>query len=578
MFRKNEAHRKQRPSSAHQLLPEKLHQRLRHSWAQTFYDEVFCRIDEDPFAVLYSPHPSRPNVPVNVLVGMDILKAVFGWSDEELYDHLCFDLLVRHALGLDDLRIDLFELRTLYNFRRRVREYEEKTGINLFHQTFDQVTDEQLAAVAIQTGWQRMDSTQLLSNLAGVSRLELIVSVVQKVYRALDAEGQARWHQRLAPYLVGRPQKVCYPIKATEVEAHLMTLGQVLVEWAEELAVQAPDSEAYGLVERVLGEQYHVGSEGTLGVRPGEEVSATSLQSPHDPEATFRVKGGQTYRGGYVANVSETCDPDNPVQLITDVQVAPNQTDDAQLMARSLDNQAEREIEVDQMTTDGGYTGPVAEAACEQHGVQLRATHMRGGRSSADHWGWEAYIWQLDETGQPVRVTCRRGQTIALKVGKGEGRSIARFDPDQCATCGLREQGCRVQLRRAGPTFYVTWRSIKAAIQRQGLCPEDKGLRAVVEATIRSVKHPFPGGKLPVRGLIRATMMVCSSAIMVNLRRLHAYRQAQAERAREPQPTSSTFRCVSRSFVAALGCLHTTWHRLASLVTPIRPLRAYAVT
>ena len=39
-------------------------------------------------------------------------------------------------------------------------------------------------------------------------------------------------------------------------------------------------------------------------------------------EATFRQKGGQ----GYVANLTETCDPDNELQLITQVQVAPNNT------------------------------------------------------------------------------------------------------------------------------------------------------------------------------------------------------------------------------------------------------------
>lgn len=313
------------------------------------------------------------------------------------------------------------------------------------------------------------------------------------------------------------------------MEAHLTTLGEVLVALAEELAVYAPDSEAYRLVERVLHEQYQVEPEGKVTIRPGKEISADSLQSPHDPDATFRVKGGKVYRGGYIVNVSETCDPENPLQLIADVQVAPNQTDDGELLARSLDNQAEREVEVEKATTDGGYTGPVAEAACERHEVELRATRMRGGQSSADRLGWEAYTWELDENGQPVRVTCPQGQSVPLEPGKGKERFIARFDPDGCATCPFFKQGCRVQSRKAGPTLYIRLRSVKAAIQRQRLRPEDKPIRAAVEATVRSVKHPFPGGKLPVRGLIRATMVVCCSAMMVNLRRLHAYRQVQAE-------------------------------------------------
>ena len=57
--------------------------------------------------------PSRPNVPVNVLVSLDALKAGHGWSDEELYDHFLYDLQVRYALGYAGLSDGDFELRTL---------------------------------------------------------------------------------------------------------------------------------------------------------------------------------------------------------------------------------------------------------------------------------------------------------------------------------------------------------------------------------------------------------------------------------------------------------------------------------
>jgi hypothetical protein len=74
------------------------------------------------FVDLYSEAISRPNTPVSVLVSVEIMKSGFGWSDEEVQEQVCYDLLVRHALGLDDLRAQILTLRTLYNFRRRVRE------------------------------------------------------------------------------------------------------------------------------------------------------------------------------------------------------------------------------------------------------------------------------------------------------------------------------------------------------------------------------------------------------------------------------------------------------------------------
>jgi hypothetical protein len=65
MFRKNEQHRQQSFFSSEHLLPDTLRDRLLGSWAETFYQEVFCRLDETIFAPLYSQEASRPNVPVN---------------------------------------------------------------------------------------------------------------------------------------------------------------------------------------------------------------------------------------------------------------------------------------------------------------------------------------------------------------------------------------------------------------------------------------------------------------------------------------------------------------------------------
>ena len=60
-------------------------------------------MDETPFGVLYSDVPSRPNIPVNVLVGLEFLKAGNDWTDEEMYDMYCYDVQVRYAVGMRHL-------------------------------------------------------------------------------------------------------------------------------------------------------------------------------------------------------------------------------------------------------------------------------------------------------------------------------------------------------------------------------------------------------------------------------------------------------------------------------------------
>jgi hypothetical protein len=142
-----------------------------------FYREVLSRLDETPFAVLYSDVPSRPNVPINVLIGPEYLKSGFGWSDEELYNALLYNVQVRYAAGYYKLGKGEFDLRTLYYFRQRVSHYMQESGVLLLNQAFERVTDEQFSTFKLKTGKQHIDSTQVESNIPEYGRQQLLVEV-----------------------------------------------------------------------------------------------------------------------------------------------------------------------------------------------------------------------------------------------------------------------------------------------------------------------------------------------------------------------------------------------------------------
>jgi hypothetical protein len=561
VFREN---KQQQPSffNSDFLMPSKMREQLYASWAHTFRVLVFAQIPEECFAVLYSEKESRPNAPINVLVGGDMLKDGFGWTDEVLERHLQFDLQTRYALGLDDLSQNVPTLRTFQNHRRRVRKHTEAGGENLYEVVFQAVTDEQLQQLQLKTGWQRMDSTQLLSNIAQVSRLELVLRVLQRGVTGLPAGRQAIWRQEQADYLGKQPRHICYRLQNEEVPGYLQKTGELLVALLAELATEPEAAPVRALVARVLREQYQIEDGEKVVVRAPEEVAAASLQSPDDPEATYREKNGERYRG-YVVNVSETCDPENPVQLITSVQTASNNTDDSQLLAQALDEQANRGHQVEKVTADGGYTGPVAEAACAEHGAELHPSRLRGGRSQGNKWGWESYRWQLTEAGIPEQVSCRQGQVAVLEPAQKEGRWLARFESAGCATCPFFEKQCRVTPRqRSGPTLNVTTRAIQVAVLRQRITAANNGVRAAVEATIRSVKHPFAAGKLPVRGLVRAQMVVCGSALLVNVHRLSHFFQEQAVMATGDNAAVSLVWALFMPLIVYLMTIYRRFHAI----------------
>jgi len=379
MYKANKKHLQPALISTVQDLPEKYRQRLDQSWAGEFYREFFCRINESAFACLYVDHPSRPNIPVNVLVALDALKDGFGWSDEELYDNFLFDVQVRYALGYHNFQEGEFEIRTLYNFRRRLSEYNLAHGINLLNQAFEDITDQQLITFRVKTDQQRMDSTQLVSNILDSSRLQLAAELLQRIHGLLSKEDQARYASLMAPYLKDTVNQFVYRVKGKDqVQEHLLKIGPILSQLISELEPGYAQHPFFGVVERFFSENFRAE---TQPVQPknSKELSSGCLQSLDDLEATYRQKGNRFFKG-YVANVVETCNPQNELQLITKVQVAPNNVDDPTLMIEALPNLSER-TELKQLFTDGGYASPEADPLLRKQQIEqipfFTDTHYR---------------------------------------------------------------------------------------------------------------------------------------------------------------------------------------------------------
>jgi hypothetical protein len=534
MFKKNTKHQQPALISAIHELPEKQRRRLEQSWAGTFYREFFCRIDEEAFAVLYSEIDSRPNVPVNVLVGLEALKAGFGWSDLELYEHFCYDLQVRYALGYDRLGDGDFEIRTLYTFRERLSRYNAEHGINLLEKAFENITDAQIVDLKVRTGMQRMDSTQIASNIVSASRLQLLVEAVQRVERILREADRVRLLETFAPYIQDSAGHYTYRVKGqAAVQEHLQKIGQTIQALLQELKSAYAAETAYQVLERIFAENFHVIESG-VRAKENAEITSACLQSVDDLEATYRTKGTGHYKG-YAANITETCDPENELQLITKVQVAPNNVDDSQLLAEALPNLKER-TDLDTAITDGGFGGEASDQPLQDHQVTLIQTAIRGAQPDPEKFSLSDFTIQPNEKGDPNQVICPQGQTVSVSPGRTTGWQ-ARFDPAICSTCPFQLEGrCRTQPQKRDLRYFLAFTSkeMHSAKRRQDYLAHtgnSHNLRSAVEATVRSVKHPFPAGKLPVRGQFRVACLMIASAATANVRRIQRYLAAKMKKA-----------------------------------------------
>jgi len=538
MYRENCKHRQPYLISNVNDLPEKQRKVLDASWAGAFYREFFSRLDESPFAVLYVDYPSRPNAPVNELVSMEYLKSANGWTDEEMYHRYLFDLQTRYALGLHQLGDAHFEMRTIYNFRAYLSEYMQETGINLLDQAFEQVTDEQIAAFGLKTGKQRMDSTLIASNIRQMGRVQLLVEVLQRVHRMLNEDDQEHYAEPFAPYLKGHAGQYVYRMKHEETNAHLQQIGEFMQRLLDELKAAYADEPIYQVLERVFREHFEV-KEIAVVTKPNEVLSATSLQSPDDLEATYREKRGKDYQG-YVTNVTETCDTENPLQLITKVQTAPNSTDDSQLLAEALPNLKER-TELKTIITDGGHGSPKTDAILQEEQVEHIQTAIRGRNPNSDKLHLSDFVIRINEVGKPVKVTCPQGQTVTVQTSIQKKAFVAHFPIEVCQTCPLADK-CPARSGKRDGRYHLRFTHAEAHTSErrrrsQEHLKEGRNLRAAVEATVRSIKHPFPTGKLPVRGQFRVACMMIGSAAVTNVRRIQRYLEAKNKEEKQQNNT-----------------------------------------
>jgi hypothetical protein len=412
---------------------------------------------------------------------MEFLKAGHGWTDEQMYEQYCYNVQVRYAVGYRQLGEGHFDLRTLYNFRERLSRYMQETGINLLDQAFAQVTDEQIEAFQIKTGKQRMDSTQIASNIRQMGRIQLLVTVIQRVQRKLSEEDQAHYAEAFAPFIQGHAGQYVYRMKREETDDHLQKIGELMQRLLTELKPNYETDPIYQVLERTFSEHFQV-EQDTVQSKPNDQLSANSLQSPDDLEATYRNKRGQGYRG-YTANITETCDPDNELQLITNVQVAPNNVDDTQLLAEALPELKER-TDLDTLYTDGGYGSPEMDDTLAEQQVEQIQTAIQGPKPSSEKLHLSDFEIKQTEDGKPTQITCPQGQHVEVNPSNRKKSFVAHFELDVCQTCPLSE-ACPAKPGKRDPCWHLRFTQAQANVaqrrkRNQIHLEEGRNLRAAV--------------------------------------------------------------------------------------------------
>lgn len=478
-----------------------------------FYHLILRNINEMGFRTLYSDKASRPNAPVNVLVSALILKELKGISYDELMESVMFDLRFKTALGLASIGEVPFSRATLFNFQNRVLDYEQQTGTNLIEEVFDNLSARQIKDLSLKADIQRSDSTLVSSNIKKYSRLQLLIEVLVRLERILGEEDKRFIGEQLQPYLKTGTDKYIYGLKAKQLPHELEKLGKVYYTVFE---CMSGKQEYRGRKEFINFQraymEHFVVIDREINPKPTEELHSGMLQSPDDPDATYRQKRGE-HNKGFTINGTETANPENPLQLITDISVNANNIDDSQILNGRVDNLKEKTPELNEMHTDGGYGSEDNDKKFEQLEIDHITTAVRGRESEI-----EKKIEQTDQSPEIYTVECPSQKVESTPTKK---RHKVRFDMNACRQCPLND---RCQIFRNKGRYYFTHEDYLQNRRNRNILniPEERRrLRPNVEALMNEFKIRTPGGKLKVRGLFRATLFAFNTGIAINFGRIY---------------------------------------------------------
>ncbi|MGN0247243.1 MAG: transposase [Lachnospiraceae bacterium] len=476
---------------------------IMNSWCKDFADTVFPAINEERFSVLYSDNKfSRPNTPVNFIIGALILKENSNLNDDELIESICCDLRYQYALHTTHLPEQPVSDRTFSRFRERLYNYELETGKNLLEEEMMYLSKVFSDYMNLNSNVKRMDSLMISSRCKRMSRLEIIYSTTANAVKLIHRLGNDELiPKELLHYLDSDDyNNVVYYCKGDDVTPRL---EKTILEAAKVKTIMDDDAwhefQEYRLLIRVLKEQSSIDESGNPAAKDKEEISSSSLQNPSDPDATYRKKAGKDHKG-YVGNIVETVG-ENGDSLITSVGYEGNTHSDSTFCKEYLESRPD-DAEPETLIADGAYSGSENKELAASKNTELITTALSGKETSKFYAGFT-----FTEDGQHI-TSCPMGNApIKTTLYPQTGICRALFAKECCEKCPYRKE-CISREQKNNYAIHVSANMVERAKYLAKLTTDEyrqlTRIRNAIEGIPSVLRRKYHIDDIPVFGHLRS--------------------------------------------------------------------------
>jgi len=481
-------------------LPPRVQHFVKKSWAMGFSEIVFPAINEKRFAVLYSDNPaSRPNAPVNAIIGSLMLKEMFNLTDEDLLESILCDVRYQVALRTTSFKEQPFSDRTFSRFRERLYQHELETGEDLLKDEMQALAETFRQYLGIEPTLKRMDSLMVSSNSRKMSRLEILYTCVANLVKTVHRTGETQLLKNREHFLKEEDRnQFLYHRRNEDLDGRLQEIIDHGASLLQTLPEHYGEFEEYQLLQRVMKEQTHTDKDGKATPKAKKDVSPQSLQNPSDPDATYRRKAGKDHKG-YVANIVETTDEKG--SLITAYDYQPNSHSDSHFCQKTIEQMGHQEQKTT-LVADGAYASVANEAAATEKNIQLITTALIGKLPD------EVQAQFVLDTDHKKVIKCPAGQKpYKTRFYEKSETYRASFSQGTCDECPLRDK-CGVKFQKKSSYVMVSEKMIiRAAYLKQMSSEEYRRIAKIrngVEGIPSVMRRTYKVDHIPVRGYLRS--------------------------------------------------------------------------
>lgn len=509
-------------------------------WSNIYREKIYPLINEDIFKHLYHETDGAPNKSVRVQVSLLIFMGLetYNWREAEFQFLRRIDWMNATCTPFGEAKIDH---TTLFKFFQRIKTDDAA------YKLFKNLTRAFILECGVSVRKQRVDSFFMYGWLERLSRYGLLKETIRGFLQNLRKQKPGLYEQTKSDlsrdyiksgFDLTEKDKEKANRKILEMARDMYLLKsafenhsqvkhyisfQTLAQVFEQQCIVKPKKDQKEEDKEIVCDSPDI----EIREKPeGDKIIST----PHNTDAEYTRKRDQKIVG-HKGFVTETCEPENSVQFITDANLETASHPDAVEISRIEERLEENDTKPEKFYGDAGFVNGESILESEEKGISLE------GPSSGRAQSFEQFekkdrpldiadfkVEIKDNSKELVVISCPNKQTPSSQSrSKKTGKLLVHFDNKACQQCKLNSR-CPAKVGKRVSTLTVTEEQYAGAARHHKYMGNTEyrkecGIRAGAESLVNEIANGHGARKSRHRSEEGSRLQLLFAAISCNVKR-----------------------------------------------------------